>query len=117
MLKEVSKEVEFGGKKYDLVFNLNVMQAIQKRYKTLAAWGALTDGTANDGETDIEALLFGVCEMLNEGIDIKNETAEKKEDFFTIKQVGRLMSDFGEKELTKAVNEVVIESAGAEKNA
>lgn len=116
-MKEVSKDIEFNGESYSLVFNLNVMQAIQKKYKTLAKWGALTDGTDNDGETDIEALLFGVCEMINEGIDIENEKSETKKPFLTAKQVGRLLSDMGEDSLTKAVNEIVIESAGAEKNA
>lgn len=111
-MKEVSKEIEYNGKTYSLVFNLNVMQSIQGEYKTLAKWGALTDGKSNDGEPDIKALIYGVTEMLNEGIDIKNEKTGSKDPYFTHKQVGRMLTDIGVSSMTDAVNDVVIESAG-----
>ena len=43
-MKEISKTLEYKGKKYKLVFNLNVMQVIQDKYRTLEYWGKLTDG-------------------------------------------------------------------------
>lgn len=117
-MKEVSREIEYNGVTYSLVFNLNVMQVIQGEYETLGKWGDLTDGKARDGEPDIKALIFGVTEMLNEGIDIKNEKNGTQEPYFTHKQVGRILTDIGVRELTETVNDVVIESAGNdEKNA
>ena len=43
-MKEISKEFEYKGKTYGLVFNLNVMAVIQEKYGTLESWGKLTDG-------------------------------------------------------------------------
>ena len=43
-MKEISKTLEYKGKKYKLAFNLNVMEVIQEKYGTLENWGKLTDG-------------------------------------------------------------------------
>lgn len=43
-MKEISKTLEYKGKEYKLVFNLNVMEVIQDKYRTLENWGKLTDG-------------------------------------------------------------------------
>lgn len=114
-MKEVSTSIEYEGKKYDLYYNLNVMMEIQGEYKTLAKWGELTDGKSNDGEPDIRALCFGVTAMINEGIDINNEKNGTKEPHITLKEAGRLLTDIGLSEMTKTVNDVVIESAGESK--
>ena len=73
-MKEMRNEIEYNGKKYSIVFNLNVMEAIQEEYGTIGEWGKLTDGT--NGEVSAKAVKFGLTEMLNEGIDIDNETRE-----------------------------------------
>ena len=44
-MKEMRNEIEYNGKKYSIVFNLNVMEAIQEEYGTIGEWGKLTDGT------------------------------------------------------------------------
>lgn len=111
-MKDVSKEFEYNGKKYKLVFNLNVMEEIQNEYGTLDEWGKLTDGSK--GETNAKAVIFGFTTMLNEGIDIDNEEKQTDTKPFTHKQVGRLLTAIGLEEMTKQLNNVVVESTKSE---
>ena len=117
-MKEITKTLEYKGKEYKLVFNLNVMEVIQDKYGTLENWGKLTDGTENDGEPNAKAVIFGITAMLNEGIDIDNEENGTKEKMLTNKQVGRMITEIGLKSSAKLMNGVVIDSTqSAEKNA
>ncbi|MBQ1297529.1 MAG: hypothetical protein IIY21_26030 [Clostridiales bacterium] len=109
-MKEVSKTIKYKDQEYKLVFNLNVMEAIQEEYKTLDNWSKLTDGSGADGEPNIKALKFGLTAMLNEGIEIENETRAEKRDLLTDKQVGRIISEMGLENLTADMNGVVIDS-------
>ena len=103
---ENTSTINYKGKEIKLVFNLNVMQAIQQEYKTIDNWGKLTDGSA--GEVDIKALIFGLTEMINEGIDIDNDENGTNEPFYSTKKVGRIITDVGLANATKALNETVI---------
>ena len=115
-MKDVMKEIEYKGKTYKIVFNLNVMEEIQDKYETLEKWGKLTDGS--NGEVNIKALIFGFTKMLNEGIEINNEDNGTNESLLTEKQVGRMMSEIGLEKMAKTLNETVIDSTkSAEKNA
>ena len=115
-MKEVSKTLEYKDKTYKLVFNLNVMQVIQEKYGTLEKWGKLTDG--KDGEPNAQAIIFGLCAMINEYIDIQNEENGTSEKPLTLKQTGRMITDIGLSEATKKLNETVVESTqSGEKNA
>lgn len=96
----------YKGKEIKLVFNLNVMQAIQEEYKSIDNWGKLTDGTS--GEVDIKALIFGLTEMINEAIDIDNDENGTDEPFMTTKKVARIITDYGLANATKALNKTVI---------
>ena len=117
-MKEISKTLEYKGKEYKLVFNLNVMEVIQDKYGTLENWGKLTDGTENDGEPNAKAVIFGITAMLNEGIDIDNEENGTEEKMLTSKQVGRIITEIGLKSSAQLMNGVVIDSTqSAEKNA
>ena len=117
-MKEISKTLEYKGKKYNLVFNLNVMEVIQDKYGTLENWGKLTDGAENDGEPNAKAVIFGITAMLNEGIDIENEENGTEEKMLTNKQVGRMITEIGLKSSAQLMNGVVIDSTqSAEKNA
>ena len=117
-MKEISKEFEYKGKTYNLVFNLNVMEVIQDKYGTLENWGKLTDGAENDGEPNAKAVIFGITAMLNEGIDIENEENGTEEKMLTNKQVGRMITEIGLKSSAQLMNGVVIDSTqSAEKNA
>ena len=117
-MKEISKEFEYKGKEYKLVFNLNVMEVIQDQYGTLDNWGKLTDGAENDGEPNAKAVIFGITAMLNEGIDIQNEENGTEEKMLTNKQVGRMITEIGLQSSAQLMNGVVIDSTqNAEKNA
>jgi hypothetical protein len=52
--------------------------------------------------------------MLNEGIDIDNEENGKDEKPFTLKQVGRLITEIGLANATATLNNTVIESTKSE---
>ena len=114
-MKDFNGQIEYKGKTYKLYFNLNVMQQIQEEYGTIDEWGKLSDGAS--GEVNAKAVIFGITAMINEGIDIEND--EKGTDIkpFTLKQVGRMITEIGIKEATKTLNETVIESTKDEKNA
>ena len=117
-MKEISKTLEYKGKEYNLVFNLNVMEVIQDKYGTLENWGKLTDGAENDGEPNAKAVIFGITAMLNEGIDIDNEENGTEEKMLTNKQVGRMITEIGLKSSAQLMNGVVIDSTqSSEKNA
>ena len=107
-MKEMRNEIEYNGKKYNLVFNLNVMEVIQEQYGTLDKWGALTDGSK--GEPNAKAVLFGFTAMLNEGIDIDNEENGTNIEFLTEKKVGRMLTEIGLKNATMKMNKTVIDS-------
>jgi hypothetical protein len=105
---ENTATINYKGKEIKLVFNLNVMQVIQEEYKTIDAWGKLTDGSS--GEVDIKALIFGLTQMINEGIEIDNDENGTDEPLLTEKKVGRIITDVGLANATKALNETVINS-------
>lgn len=116
MKDNVFNEINYKDKTYKIVFNLNVMEVIQEEYGTINKWGELTDGQA--GEINIKALIYGIWAMLNEGIEIQNEEEGTDIKPFTIKQVGRMLTEIGLKEMTEKLNETVIESTKSdEKNA
>ena len=114
-MKDVNKTIQYKDKEYTLIFNLNVMEAIQEEYGTINKWAELTDGS--EGEPNAKAVTFGFTQMINEGIDIKNEENGTEEKFLTMKQVGRMITEIGLMDATKTMNETVIESSkSAEKN-
>ncbi len=141
-MKDINGQIQYKGVSYRLVFNLNVMEAIQEEYGTLDNWGALTDGTAYAqkeyekagkkkpwdeltpkekaefvGEPDAKAVIFGFTEMINEGIDIDNEENGTDIKPLTIKQVGRLITEVGLANATNTLNETVVASTKSdEKN-
>lgn len=100
-MKEFYPEITLNGKNYRLCFNLNVMETIQAEYGTIDKWTDLTT------EGDAKAIKFGFTEMLNEGIDIQNEMLGTDEPFFTTKQVGRLISELGFKNVGEKLNDAI----------
>lgn len=99
--------INYKGTDYELVFNLNVMETIQDKYGSIEAWSNLTD--AGD-EPNLKAVIFGLMEMMNEGIEIYNEDHEDKRPSLTHKQVGRIISAYGLGNAAAALNKSVIES-------
>jgi hypothetical protein len=119
-MKEMTGEIifiEYKGKKYEIVFNMNVLETLQKKYGSFNNWTNLIQPNGGE-ECDIEALKYVFCEAINEGIDIANEDREEKEEPLTMKQVGRIITEIGLKEANQKINQAVIESAKNEsKNA
>jgi len=113
-MKEVSTAIEYKDKKYTMVFNLNVMQEIQDEYGSLQRWGELTDGKDGNGEPNVKALIFGLTEMLNEGIDIENDETGSNIMPLTKKQVGRILTEYGISQMNGTMNDLVIESTKIE---
>ena len=113
-MKDINGELQYKDKTYKLMFNLNVMEEIQKGYGSLQAWGNLTDGS--EGEVDVAAVIFGFTAMLNEGIEIDNEENGTDLKLLTKKQVGRIITEVGLKNATEKLNATVTESTKTEKN-
>ena len=111
-MKDFNGELQYKEKTYKLVFNLNVMEAIQEAYGSLEAWGDLTDGES--GEPNAKAVIFGFTAMLNEGIDIDNEENGTNEKPLTLKQVGRMITEIGLANATKNLNKTVKDSTQSE---
>lgn len=116
-MKDVNGKIQYKDKTFSMVFNLNVMEAIQEKYGSIDKWAEMTDG-ANGVEPNAKAIKFGYMQMLNEGIDIDNEENGTNIQPLTLKQVGRIITEVGLKEATEILNQTVIESTeSAEKNA
>ena len=118
-MKEMEKwpDIEYKGKKYYLVFDMNVVETLQTKYGSFNKWSDLIQ-PSDGSECNLEALKFGFCEAINEGIDICNEDSEEKLDFLTLKQIGRIITDVGLRDINVKIQEAVIESTKSEeKNA
>lgn len=106
-----------GDNKTLLAFNLNVMALLQAEYGSVSTWVALLedepdeDGkTKRNGEPDMGAFLKGFAFMLNEGVDIENETADKKKAPYSERQVGRLIGKWGQNAVADAMKNAVSSS-------
>ena len=108
-MKDYKFEFDLDGKKYTLVFNLNVMESIQSKYGSVKKWGSLTDNK-NGKEPNAKALIFGFTEMINEAIDIENDEKGTDKPMLTLKQVGRIITKAGLRESAKKLNQVIVES-------
>ncbi len=107
-MKDYKFDFEVDGKRYTLVFNLNVMESIQAKYGSVQKWGRLTD--SKNGEPNAKALIFGFCEMINEAIDMENEENNTSNPLLTLKQVGRIITKAGIQESAKKLNNAIAES-------
>ena len=106
--------IEYKGQKYDVVFDMNVVETLQIKYGSFNNWSNLIQPTKDGEECNIEALKFGFCEALNEGIDIANEDREEKLEFLTLRQVGRIITDLGLRNINEKIQDAVIESTKSE---
>lgn len=108
-MKSAAREIEYEGKTYRLVFDLNVMEAIQDEYGSIEAWGRLTE--PEDGaEPNVKALVFGVTEMINEGIDIDNDENGTDEKPLTHRKAARILTEVGLESVAEKMQESVIDS-------
>lgn len=123
MLKTTMREINYKGKKYNIVFNLNVLEEIQNKYGSLDNWGAILEPT--DPKTgaalipDIKEVINSFEIMINEGIEIMNDDNGTNEPLLNHKQVGRIVSEVGVENIFAAMQGVAIDSTKEpnEKNA
>lgn len=113
---------KFNGKTYGIVYNLNVMEEIQKEYGSISKWAA---AVMNKRESSIKGLIDGIMYMLNEYAEIENEKKRGIHDgdlipTLTHKQVARMFSAMGSDKLfdilDKAIDEASEGSGEDEKN-
>lgn len=117
-MKEMRNEIEYKGQKYNIVFNINVIKALQDEYGSFDKWTDLVKPKKKDKETDIKALIFAFKEAINEGIDIDNEEKGTDIKFLNERQVGRIITEVGIANANQKLQDVVVESTkGDEKNA
>lgn len=140
-MKDIERKITYKDTEYTVVFNLNVMEALQDKFGSMDAWVDLVDGTANarkaykeahgsmkgwdsledgnpekEGEPDIKALIYGYYVMLNEGIEIDNENGKNIQPV-TEKQVGRILTAVGFANAQKQLGELMTDSTQSnEKN-
>lgn len=76
--------------------NLNVMKVLQAKYGTYNKWLQLMQ-PKKGAEVDLDALIFGFREMINEALDSENDGKPEAEQkpMYTEKQVGRLVTKMG----------------------
>ncbi|MDD7203194.1 MAG: hypothetical protein PUH18_02440 [Coriobacteriaceae bacterium] len=107
-MKSAIQTIDYKGKSYKLVFDLNVMEAIQDEYGSIEAWGKLTE--PEDGEPNVKALVFGVTEMINEGIDIDNDENGTDEKPLAHRKVARILTEVGLESVADKMQKSVIDS-------
>lgn len=108
-MKDAVQTIEYKGKTYKLAFDLNVMEAIQDEYGSIEAWGKLTE-PEDGGEPNVKALVFGVTEMINEGIDIANDESGTDEKPLTHRKVARILTEVGLESVADKMQKSVIDS-------
>lgn len=108
-MKSAMQTIEYRGKTYKLVFDLNVMESIQDEYGSIEAWGKLTEPD-DGGEPNVKALVFGVTEMINEGVEISNEDDGTDEKTLTHRQAARVLTEVGLQAVADKVQKTVIDS-------
>lgn len=101
--------IEYKGKEYNLVFNLNVMEEIQEEYGSIEKWGALCE-VAPGKEPSVKALKYGLGAMINEALDIENEEKGLSQEPLSLKKIGRIISELGIGEAAKALSNTVVKS-------
>lgn len=117
-MEEFKSQIEYKGQKYNIVFNINVIETLQKEYGTFDKWTELVQPKTKGKETDLKALIFAFTEAINEGIDIENEETGSDRKPLTLKQVGRIITEYGVSNANQKLQEVVIKSVeNDEKNA
>lgn len=114
-MKEKIIYLETENEKYPLAFNVNVMEEIQNEYGSISRWGSIVENKDSaESEPKIKDLKVGMLFMVNEGIEIENEKSETKRELLNSKQLGRLLSKIGLKEVIEKIKEVSINSTTVE---
>lgn len=85
--------LDYGEKKYPMMFTLNVIENIQDEFGSLEKWEK--EVMPEDGEPNIKSFKKTIAFMINEGIDYENDEFGKNEPFVSLKKVGRIITSLG----------------------
>ena len=99
------KQIDYFDRKYPVTLDLNVTQAIQKKYGSLDRWGEIMDAE----ETPIEDVVWLYHEMINEGIEIENDLKGEDRSPIDFKTAARIISFMGEEESGNTLQELLEE--------
>lgn len=105
-------------KKFPIIFTLNVMETIQNEYGSMDAWKEHIFTKDKDVEPIVKDLLFGLTEMVNEGIEIFNEENPdvEKLQLVNTKQVGRIVTKIGLEKSISKLGESIIDANKSDKS-
>lgn len=113
-MQEKQFSIGSGADRALLVFNLNVMAEIQTAFGSVSKWTSLLEDDEDEpkrgGEPDMNAFIKGFTCMLNEGVEIENETADVKKPLYTERQAGRLITKWGKDEISSAMKNAIASS-------
>ena len=112
-MKDKVGYIEVGDKKYPLCFNLNVLEDIQDEYGSLSQWGNVVENKDN-GEPRIKDLKKGLLLMINEEIDMENESKNEKSPVLNSKQVGRIITTVGFDKIVEIIKNISVDSTQTE---
>ena len=95
---------------YPVICTFNVLEYIQKKYKTISDYNQLVSGMIPNGKDEagkpeykitpvnVAAMLDGITAMINEGIEIRNETTgfeDNETPLIKQKDTARILRDAG----------------------
>lgn len=111
VLNELELEkIKAGGKEYPIAYNLNVQSRLQKTFGSLKKWLGLIfpeqENEEDEQEADFEAIIITAKEIINEGIDIENDSRTEKRNYISQAEAGRIISEIGITELTRRLLEI-----------
>lgn len=113
------KHIEVNGIKYPMALTLNVLEDIQIKYGSIAAWGKKLEpekvenketGEIEVQEPSLKDIIWTMQQVINEGIDIENEENGTNRPFLSHKQVGRIITKIGIKESGSIIQELTVNS-------
>jgi len=92
-IKDKPVEITLNGIEYKLVFNLNVLETVTEKYDTIKAF---TKALWGNEKESVRAIKTGLKALLDEAVDIHNESANEKERLphLTATQIGRLLAAY-----------------------
>lgn len=110
-MKDINDSIIYQNETYRLVFNINVLEALQEEYGSFKAWlDKIAPDTEDNAEIDVKAIKFAYFQMINEGIDIDNDLNGTNRKPVTLKQVGRIFTEVGMNTMIEKLNSLAIAS-------
>jgi hypothetical protein len=88
-VKDRAVKITLCGIEYDLIFDLNVTEEIVEKYGSISAF---TKKLFGDEQSCVKAIKAALTALVNESVEVHNESSSDKMALLTAKQVGRFLS-------------------------